>query len=220
MDVCIFGENYLCLELGEFVNELLAREPHRFGEESVCEDVFPCRFCKVSGRLVDALLQCELLDDVTVFERDGRMQTEVKELGHVVLEAVERLHSLEEQDATSKRPDVCCTHDTWSAADDLWCGVRCSAPDARVLVVKVAEFHVHFVLLPGEEHVGGAKVSVFHFVDVQVVHALRDARCNVQLGVKRVGLSRRHVLLQRGVHGFHVDIPALNVEDAHHIRML
>lgn len=174
----------------------------------------------MSGRRIGTLLQCEFLDAVAVLESDCRMQTEVKEHGHVVLEAVERLHSFEEEEAARKRPHVRWAHDLWRAADDLGRRVGCSSPDARVLAVKVAELDVHFAVLPGEEDVGGAKVAVFHFVDVQVVHAVCDARCNVQLGVKRIGNSHRHVLLQRGVHGLHVDIPALNAQDAHHVRML
>ena len=78
MDVCIFGENCLCLELGEFVDELLAREPQRFRQKSVGEDVFPCSFSKMPCRLVGALLQCKLLDDVTVFESDAIMQGNVE----------------------------------------------------------------------------------------------------------------------------------------------
>ena len=78
MSVCIFGVNCLCFEISQFVDELLAREPQRFGQKSVGEDVFPCGFCKMPCRLVCALLQCKLLDDVTVFESHAIMQGNVE----------------------------------------------------------------------------------------------------------------------------------------------
>ena len=73
MSVCIFGVECLCFEVSQFVDELLAREPQRFRQKSVGEDVFPCSFSKMPCRLVGALLQCKLLDDVTVFESDAIM---------------------------------------------------------------------------------------------------------------------------------------------------
>jgi len=101
------------------------------------EDAPPCRVSHVSCGGVCTVVEREVLERLAVLERHAMMQGHVEEFGWILAEAVEGLHSLEEQDAACERPDVCRKHDVSWGADDLWRSVGCCASTARVLVVVV-----------------------------------------------------------------------------------